>query len=90
MRCAWWSGGDLEPFLAAKLSAAEDHEFMDSQSVAASYAAQLVDADAAIACGELAYTSGDLRRLIGRPTTPIADSIATALHALTADHIVST
>ncbi|NYI04291.1 SDR family oxidoreductase [Allostreptomyces psammosilenae] len=42
-------------------------------------AAILVDVDAAIARGRLAGTSGDLRRLIGRPTTPLADAIAAAL-----------
>ncbi|MFE1772497.1 SDR family oxidoreductase [Streptomyces sp. NPDC059008] len=47
--------------------------------------AQLVaDADAGIARGELAATPGDLSRLIGRPTTPIAESIADALKRLTA------
>ncbi|MFG2285654.1 SDR family oxidoreductase [Streptomyces sp. NPDC048595] len=46
--------------------------------------AQLVaDADAGIARGELAATPGDLSRLIGRPTTPIAESIADALQRLT-------
>ncbi|MES4904480.1 MULTISPECIES: SDR family oxidoreductase [unclassified Streptomyces] len=39
----------------------------------------LVDVDAAISRGLLAGTPGDLSRLIGRPTTPIADSIAAAL-----------
>jgi NAD(P)H dehydrogenase (quinone) len=38
-----------------------------------------VDVDNAIGRGELSSTPGDLSRLIGRPTTPIADSIATAL-----------
>jgi NAD(P)H dehydrogenase (quinone) len=58
---------------------------MVGQGVAAADAAQLVEADAAIARGELAHTPGQLRRLIGRPTTPIADSIATALNAMTAE-----
>ena len=35
--------------------------------------------DASIAAGELALTTGDLSRLAGRPTTPIADAIAAAL-----------
>ncbi|MGW3565628.1 SDR family oxidoreductase [Streptomyces sp. NPDC000941] len=39
----------------------------------------LVDVDAAISRGRLAGTPGDLSRLIGRPTTPIADSVAAAL-----------
>ena len=35
--------------------------------------------DASIAAGELALTTGDLSRLAGRPTTPVADAIAAAL-----------
>jgi NAD(P)H dehydrogenase (quinone) len=42
-------------------------------------AAILADVDASIAGGELAGTSGDLARLTGRPTTPIAESVAAAL-----------
>ncbi|GGU67392.1 SDR family oxidoreductase [Lentzea flava] len=38
----------------------------------------LVDADRAIAAGELASDSGDLRALLGRPTTPL-DTAVTAL-----------
>jgi len=43
------------------------------------YAGIMADADASIARGELAGTSGDLSRLTGRPTTPIAETIAAAL-----------
>ncbi|WP_405979228.1 NAD(P)H-binding protein [Streptomyces sp. NBC_00158] len=43
------------------------------------FAAILVDVDAAISRGRLAGTSGDLSRLIGRPTTPVSAAIATAL-----------
>ena len=43
------------------------------------FAAILAGVDASIEKGELAVTSGDLSRLTGRPTTPIADSIAAAL-----------
>jgi NAD(P)H dehydrogenase (quinone) len=35
--------------------------------------------DASIAAGELALATGDLSRLAGRPTTPVADAIAAAL-----------
>ncbi|MEU6825204.1 SDR family oxidoreductase [Streptomyces atriruber] len=42
-------------------------------------AAVLVDVDAAVARGRLAGTSGDLARLIGRPTTPISEAVAAAL-----------
>ncbi|MGW1026605.1 SDR family oxidoreductase [Streptomyces sp. NPDC002577] len=44
-------------------------------------AAILAGVDASIEQGELAVTSGDLSRLTGRPTTPIAESIAAALKA---------
>ncbi|MCI2417491.1 NAD(P)H-binding protein [Saccharopolyspora sp. K220] len=43
-------------------------------------AAIMASVDASIEKGELASTSGDLSRLTGRPTTPIADSIAGALN----------
>ncbi|WP_328456914.1 SDR family oxidoreductase [Amycolatopsis sp. NBC_00438] len=36
----------------------------------------LTDADRGIREGELTSTSGDLSRLIGRPTTPLADAVA--------------
>lgn len=42
-------------------------------------AAILAGVDASIEKGELAGTSGDLSRLTGRPTTPVAESIAAAL-----------
>ncbi|MFF5568387.1 SDR family oxidoreductase [Streptomyces sp. NPDC012623] len=43
------------------------------------FAAILVDVDAAIGRGRLAATPGDLARLIGRPTTPLAESVARAV-----------
>jgi NAD(P)H dehydrogenase (quinone) len=43
------------------------------------YAGALADADLGIGRGDLATDSGDLSRLIGRPTTTIAESIALAL-----------
>ncbi|MGW0824302.1 SDR family oxidoreductase [Streptomyces sp. NPDC002845] len=45
------------------------------------FAQILAGVDVSIEKGELADTPGDLSRLIGRPTTPIADSIAAALKA---------
>ncbi|MEW1718506.1 SDR family oxidoreductase [Streptomyces sp. NPDC093109] len=45
------------------------------------FAAILVDVDAAIARGRLALTTGDLARLAGRPTTPLAETLAEALKA---------
>ncbi len=41
----------------------------------------LAGVDVSAEKGELAVTTGDLSRLTGRPTTPIADSIAAALKA---------
>ncbi|MFJ6622646.1 SDR family oxidoreductase [Kitasatospora sp. NPDC091335] len=45
------------------------------------FAEVLVDVDAGIARGELAGTPGDLSRLIGRPTVPLAESVREALGA---------
>ncbi|MET9397647.1 SDR family oxidoreductase [Kitasatospora sp. NPDC002965] len=45
------------------------------------FAGILVDVDAGIARGELAGTPGDLARLIGRPTAPLAESVKVALGA---------
>ncbi|WND35793.1 SDR family oxidoreductase [Streptomyces sp. BB1-1-1] len=42
-------------------------------------AAVLAGVDAAIEKGELAVSTGDLSRLIGRPTTPLAEAVAAAL-----------
>lgn len=45
----------------------------------APFASILVGVDASIEKGELVVATGDLSRLTGRPTTPIAESIAAAL-----------
>ncbi len=42
------------------------------------YAEMLADSDVGASRGELNDSSGDLRRLIGRPTTPLADAVAVA------------
>jgi NAD(P)H dehydrogenase (quinone) len=47
--------------------------------VPAAYAELLVDSDLGVARGELDDASGELRRLIGRPTTPLADAVRAAL-----------
>lgn len=56
-------------------------EILVGAGVPAPFADILVDVDAAVSRGLLATVTGDLARLIGRPTTPIADSIAAALKA---------
>lgn len=43
------------------------------------FAEIFVDVDSAVGRGLLAGTTGDLARLAGRPTTPLADSVAAAL-----------
>src|SRR5690606_10119790 len=47
-----------------------------------SVAALLADFDTAIAQDYLLVESGDLRRLIGRPTTPLADAVAEAIETV--------
>ncbi|GAA5018271.1 SDR family oxidoreductase [Actinopolymorpha pittospori] len=63
------------------LTAAENKALLTGAGLPAALADILVDVDDAISKGALADTPGDLSRLIGRPTTPIADTIAAALEA---------
>jgi NAD(P)H dehydrogenase (quinone) len=61
------------------VTAAERKALLTGAGVPAAFAEILVDVDDAISRGALSATPGDLSRLIGRPTTSIADSIAAAL-----------
>lgn len=61
------------------VSAEEVQGILSGAGLPEPLAAILADVDTAIERGRLAATPGDLSRLIGRPTTPIADSIAVAL-----------
>jgi len=54
------------------MPAAQYREILVSVGLPAVIADMLADSDVGIARGELDDTSGDLRRLIGRPTTPLA------------------
>lgn len=54
---------------------------MTGAGVPEGFAAVLVGVDTSMEKGELVVSTGDLARLIGRPATPIADSIAEALKA---------
>ncbi|MFF3751290.1 SDR family oxidoreductase [Streptomyces sp. NPDC002018] len=56
-------------------------EILTGAGVPEPFAAILVDVDRATARGLLARTTGDLARLAGRPTTPLADTVAEALKA---------
>ncbi|RFU87720.1 SDR family NAD(P)-dependent oxidoreductase [Streptomyces triticagri] len=63
----------------ADVPAADNLAILTGAGLPEPMAAILVDVDAAIARGLLATTSGDLARLIDRPTTPIAEAVAGAL-----------
>lgn len=61
--------------------AAAHQEVLVGAGLPEGFAAILVDVDEAIGRGRLAGTSGDLARLIGRPTTPLAETVRAALPA---------
>ncbi|MGZ9932700.1 SDR family oxidoreductase [Streptomyces sp. NC-S4] len=63
----------------AEVPAEEHLRILTGAGVPEGFAAIIVDVDAAIARGRLAGTGGDLARLIGRPTTPVAAAIGAAL-----------
>ncbi|KUN78064.1 NAD(P)-dependent oxidoreductase [Streptomyces bungoensis] len=54
-------------------------EILTGAGVPGPFAAVLAGVDASIERGELAVSSGDLSRLTGRPTTPLAEAVTTAL-----------
>jgi NAD(P)H dehydrogenase (quinone) len=61
------------------ISPAEHRELLVAAGLPPVIADLFVNTYAAIAGGELADTPGDLRHLIGRPTTPLADAAAVML-----------
>lgn len=63
------------------LGQAENKELLGSFGLPEGLVEILADVDVAISRGALAGTPGDLAKLIGRPTTPIAESIAAAAKA---------
>jgi len=68
-----------KPVVYNDMPAAQYRGILESVGVPAAIARMLADADEGIARGELDDRSGDLRRLIGHPTTPLADAVAAAL-----------
>ncbi|MDM7830118.1 SDR family oxidoreductase [Cellulomonas edaphi] len=68
------------PITYTNLSADELVELLAAAGVPAELAGVLADSDLGLSRGELFTDSGDLRRLIGRPTTTLADAIAAALN----------
>jgi NAD(P)H dehydrogenase (quinone) len=67
------------PVTHTSVTAAEHRAILTGAGVPDAVADILVEVDDAISRGALAGTPGDLSRLIGRPTTPIADTIAAAV-----------
>ena len=65
-----------KPVVHKTLSHDENSRFLVSVGLPEGFADVLADVDDAITRGALAGTPGDLSRLIGRPTTPLADCIA--------------
>ncbi|MFE9819537.1 SDR family oxidoreductase [Streptomyces sp. NPDC005773] len=61
--------------------AAVHQEILVGAGVPEAFAEILTDVDEGIRRGLLAGTSGDLARLIGRPTTPLAETVAAAVAA---------
>ncbi|HEY3466071.1 MAG TPA: hypothetical protein VGL47_13140 [Amycolatopsis sp.] len=76
-----WSYADLaaasgKPVTYQDLPGEQHRRLLVDAGLPEPIAAMLADADRGIRDGELASTSGDLRELIGRPTTPLADAVA--------------
>jgi NAD(P)H dehydrogenase (quinone) len=68
-----------KPITYTDLSAKELARMLAGAGLPADLADVLADADLGLSRGELFTDSGDLGRLIGRPTTPLADAVAEAL-----------
>jgi len=69
------------PVTYRNLAAEEYAHALTGFGLPAGLATVLADADLGIARGDLATESGDLRRLIGRPTTTLADAVRAGLSA---------
>jgi NAD(P)H dehydrogenase (quinone) len=83
-----WTFGEFAAEVARQTGKPINHQTLDpdanlarlvSYGIPEGFAAILADVDTAITRGALAATPGDLSRLIGRPTTPLADTIAAEL-----------
>jgi NAD(P)H dehydrogenase (quinone) len=68
-----------KPVAYNDLPPAQYQELLLGAGLPAAIAEMLVDADRGLGRGELDDESGELRRLIGRPTTPLAEAVAAAL-----------
>ena len=68
-----------KPVVYKDLPPAEYAAALASFGVPKPMAEALADSDVALSQGALDDASGDLRKLIGRPTTPLATTVAAAL-----------
>ena len=68
-----------EPIAYVDQPPAQYQAFLESVGMPEPIARVMADSDVAVARGDLLVESGDLSRLIGRPTTGLADAIRTAL-----------
>ncbi|GAA0684068.1 SDR family oxidoreductase [Kitasatospora atroaurantiaca] len=68
-----------KPVVYRNVSAEEHREVLLGAGLPEVFADIFVDVDAAIGRGDLARTTGDLARLIGRPTTPLVETVKAAL-----------
>lgn len=68
-----------KPVEFENLPVEEYTKVLESVGIPAPEAAVLADADAGVAGGHLDVTSGDLQRLIGRPSTPVETVLRAAL-----------
>lgn len=67
-----------KPVEAAQVTAEQQTEILTGAGLDPALVGFLVDIDASIKKGELAHTNGVLSQLIGRPTTPLAESLRAA------------
>lgn len=67
-----------KPIVYKDLPAQQYQGILVGAGVPAGFAEILADSDVGVSRGDLNDTTGDLRRLIGRPTTSVADAVAVA------------
>nr|WSW67464.1 SDR family oxidoreductase [Streptomyces sp. NBC_00995] len=73
------AGASGKEIVYKNVPAAAHQEILVGAGVPEAFAAILTDVDEGIRRGLLAGTTGELARLIGRPTTPLAETVAAAV-----------
>lgn len=64
------------------LPASDYQQMLEGVGVPGAFAEILADSDLGIARGDLLVTSGDLQKLLGRPTTPLSEAVRSATSSL--------